>query len=222
MTEQTDKPIIFELDKYSLFTPVEGNRRAVLSFSLRDGFPRVTVFTHIQSDNDGKGIINIAFDLSHFLVFLSRLEKVARSDELNKKEKATVKYFPRDREGRITGNPEPASELWFGKNEHGIIWLSVVQPKRPKIVFDIVMSDFHEFHNSKGESFTKAEGSLAITLAMISVLRYHFIERAVSFRDTSVPRQQKFIPSMRTDKSSSKQTGTPSIDDIDIDTDIPY
>lgn len=221
MSTQPDKPLIFDLDKYALFTPVEGNRRAALNFGLREGYPRITVFTSTQSDKDGKGVITVAFDLDHFLIFLTRLERLARTDGVSK-EKATVKHFPRDATGKITGNPEPSAELWYGKNDQGIVWLSVVQPNRPKIVFEITISNFHDFHNTKGEPISKAEGSVARAVTMAGVLRYHFTDRCLNFRDTSIPRVKTLPYSQRNKGASNTGTPVPSIDSLDIGSDVPY
>lgn len=189
MTEQTEKPKIFVLDRYTLFAGVENNQRASMEFGLREGYPRITVWTRSESDNNGKGFLSAPFDLDHFLMFLTRLEFVARQKEPTK-EQALVKHWPRDPEGKIKGDKEVSCEVWFGKDEDGTVWISLVQPNRPKIKFEIVMSDFHEFRTKDGV-MSKGMASMLRTIVMCGVLREWFTTHSLSFRDTSIPRPSK-------------------------------
>ncbi len=221
--EQAPKPTILELDRFTFYAPVEGNKRASLCFSMREGYPRLTVWTRTQSDNEGKGVINIPFDILHFNVFLDRLTRIARSETVPVKERALVKHFPRNSEGKITGDPEVTGEIWYGKNEHGVVWISAQQPNRPKIIFEINVSNFHEFQNSKGEPISKSEGSIAVTTSMIHILRTHFTNSATSFRDTSQPRPKTGPYSSRNkqpNSEASKQAS--SMEFAKFDNDVEY
>lgn len=184
------KPKIYQLDACSLFAPVEGNKRANLSWSYRDQYPRLTVFTRTESDNDGKGVLTAAFDLEHFTIFLNALERVART-EGEQRGTAAVKHWPRDGQGKINGDREVTCEVFYGKNADGVVWISLVQKDRPKIVFKIELSEYHEYKNSKGQVLTPAEGSVARTIAMCAILKEAFIRQLTTFRDTSIPRENK-------------------------------
>lgn len=222
MSEATEKPKIFELGPYALYEPVEGNKRAILSWSIREQYPRVSVFTNVDSDKagPGKGVINAAFDLDHFMIFLDRLEAIARG-ATDVKEKATVKHFPRDEAGNIKGDREVTSEVWYGKDQDGMVWISVQQPQRPKIAFKITLSDFHEFFNKTGQPATAAEGSVHRTIVMVRVLRQKFMERALAWRDTSIPRPKSTPYSQRgkqggAAKNNYNQESSYAFDDSDI------
>lgn len=188
MATTSEKPKIFELSRYSLFAPAPENRQSSMRFGIRDGYPRISVFTSIESDKDGKGVISIGFDIDHFLMFLSRLEKVARHDG-ETKEKITVRYKKKDARGNPTDELETGSELWYGKDGEGIVWLSVVQTGRPRIMFKVTMSDFHEFFNFKGERLTASEASVLRTLTLAGVLRCSFTTQFAQWRDTTLPRE---------------------------------
>lgn len=222
-TFPVEKPKIFELDKYSLFAAVEGNARASMNFAVREGYPRITVFTRTQSDMEGKGMINVPFDLDTLLVFLMRLEAIARSEAVDIKEKMSAKHWPRDPTGKIKGDLEVTSELFFGKNSDGVVWLSATAPNRPRIVFELSLSEYNQFTNAKGEFLTKAEGSRARTLSFISALRYHMTAKCLSFRDTSIPRDNKGPYSGRNKAAEANKSVTASVaEDIYLGDDLPY
>lgn len=214
MTNAPTKPKIYELERCSLYAPVAGNKRAMLTFSIRSGYPRISVFTRTESDNGGKGVINFAFDLEHFLIFLNRLEAIVRSPG-STKEKVTVRYRKKDANQRPTDELETAGELYFGKNEEGVVWLSILQTDRPRIQFEITLSDYHEFFNGKGERLTKGEASTLRSLVIIHVLRQSFIGQAATFRDVSIPRHEG-----GNDRSDTKSAAPVSSDGVFDD--IPY
>ena len=224
MSQFNDKPkaIIFELERYTLFAAVEGNARASMSFAVREGYPRVTVFTRSKSDMDGKGMINVPFELDTFLVMLMQLEQIART-EGRCVMKIDAKHWPRDGEGKIKGDLEVTSELFIGKNDDGIVWLSAQAPNRPKIVFELTLSDYNGFTNVKGEKLTKAEGSKFRTLALISALRFHMTQKCLTFRDTSIPRDNKGPYSGRAKTAAATASATATVaSDLYLDDDITF
>jgi len=223
MSEVKARPPIFELDRYTFWTSVEGNKRAAMSFGIKEGYPRITVFTNTQSDHDGKGAIIASFDLEHFLIFLNHFEKVVKTNGPSK-EMVNIKHFPRDTAGKITGDREVTGELWFGKNEEGVVWISAQQPNRPKIVFEILLSDFHEFRNSTGQLMTKGEGSISRALTLVPILRHHFIDKCLHFRNTSTPREKSLPYSQRGNQTENITTSKPtgSVYDNMDESDIPY
>lgn len=188
-SNQVKKPKLFNLDAFALYTPVENNQRASLQWAIRDGYPRITVFTRIKSDNDGKGFINAPFDIFTFIALLDKIEQTAKSPGPSKS-MVTCKHWPRDETGKITGDLEVTSEVWFGKNDDGVVWISVTAPNKPKIVFEFLLSNYHEFKNSKGEPISKSEGSMLKTISMMRLLKHHYTQHSGEFRDTSVPRPQ--------------------------------
>ena len=63
------------------------------------------------------------------------------------------------------------SELYFGRDTNGVIWISVVAPNRPKIKFEYRISDFHKIFKGDGSQLSEAESSTLQATATIRALR---------------------------------------------------
>lgn len=172
MSEVPAQPIrILDFEKMQMWTPTPGapGKRAKLGFGIRDGNPRITVFTNDPKDTVSKGIIYAAMNPETFFAFLQMFEKVARSSE---ETKMKIDCFGlRYENDKPTKDRILLSELYFGRTAEGIVWLSVVAENRPKIKFDFKISDFHGIFNGAGNQISEAEASQLEALAKIGLLR---------------------------------------------------
>ena len=163
---------IFDLDKLTMYAPTPGveGQRAKLAWGIRMGYPRLTVFTNDPADKENQGgIIRAPMDPKTFMAFLDLMRGIIRSSDEAKPRKIdmfTAKY----ENDRPTREKELVSELWYGRNADGIIWISVVAPNRPKIVFHFTVSEYHAFYKPSGEAFTPAEASSLAASAAIALL----------------------------------------------------
>lgn len=172
MSEELAQPIkILDFDKMQMWTPTPGapGKRAKLGFGIRDGNPRITVFTNDPKDTASKGIIYAAMNPETFFAFLQLFEKVVRSTE---ETKMKIDCFGlRYENDKPTKDRILLSELYFGRGVDGIVWISVVAENRPKIKFDFRISDFHGIFNGQGNQISEAEASQLEALAKIGLLR---------------------------------------------------
>lgn len=163
-----------ELDKFQMFTPAPGNtgKRSRLTWSSYRGNPRVTIFTQVQDDTN-KGIIFAPMNPETFLIFLELLEQVARNpaESKQKLECYTLIRLGEDTNGKKSSEKVLVSDLYFGRDRDGLVWLSVVAENRPKIKFDFKISDFHKLYKGDGNSISEAEASSLQALAVIRALR---------------------------------------------------
>lgn len=167
------KVVFLNFLKFDMFaeTPNHPGRRAKLSFGVRDGNPRITVFTNDPTDTVNKGAIYAPFSPEVFLAFLDVFEKAVMNGN-DTKYKIDCLTYARDETGKVDLTTKiPTSQLWFGKDKTGICWISVTSGTRPKIPFQFKLSEFHNFYNSKGEKLSDAENSDIVALATIRGLR---------------------------------------------------
>ena len=71
------------------------------------------------------------------------------------------------------------SELWFGKDDEGVAFISVISGERPKIKFEFNISDYHKIHRS-GNPITKAEASCLQALAVVRLYVEYLLSITVS------------------------------------------
>lgn len=164
---------IFDLEKFMMFAPTPGveGRRARLAWGLREGNPRLTVFTGDPKDTAGRNIINARMDPVTFYAFLNSLEEVARSpaESRCKLECMTGEYQDR----QATGKKVLDSTLYYGKNAEGLVWLLIESaiPDRPKVRFIFEVYDYHAFYKTDGTAWTRGEASTHSAVATVNALR---------------------------------------------------
>lgn len=172
-TNQADKPKIQELEKFGLFTPAPGAdfKRSRLAWCIRDGNPRITVYTNVPEDKTNYGIIPAPMNPETFGIFLDLWEQIVKSDVADRKK---VQCFTAQR----TADGKPGekillSEVLFGRDNEGIVYIIVkaADDARPKIKFDVKLSEYHKIFKGDGTPLTEKEGSTLQALAMINTLR---------------------------------------------------
>lgn len=187
MSEQQFYPFK-ELEKFQLFTETPGvpGKRSRLGFSSYRGNPRITVFTNVPNDT-GKGVINAPMNPETFLVFLDLLEKVALNPA-ESKHKIDCWTVMRAAEGQEANREKTLlSELYFGRDAAGLIWISVTAPNRPRIKFDYRISDFHKIYKGDGTQLTEGESSTLQAMATIRALREVMIVHMSELKPPYIP-----------------------------------
>lgn len=182
MADIADRPKIQDLDKFMLFAaPNSGaDKRPRLVWGVRDNNPRITVYTNLETDKASKGVIYAGINPETFYIFLNLFEKILAgpNGEKNKIDCFGTKWVDGERqEGKVL-----ISELWFGKSAEGIAWLSLTAPDRPKIRFDLQISDYHKLFHNDGTVFTEQEGSILQAQALILGLRHAYLSYAGAVR----------------------------------------
>lgn len=183
MAEIADKPKIHEINRFTMFTAAPGveGKQSRLAWCVRDGQPRITVYTNIPSDASNMyGILSANMNPETFFVFLDELEKIALGQSNVKR--ALTCYTSFRQENGSYGEKKLMSKLLFGKDENGMVWLSVVAENRPKIKFEIKFSDWHELLLEDGTSPPASELSVAQTLAICKAMRVIYARLVSEFR----------------------------------------
>jgi hypothetical protein len=166
-----EQPRIMDFVRFQLWTPTPGaeGKRARLAFGIRDGNPRVTVFTNDPNDKVDKGVIFAGIDPETFFAFLMDFERIVRQ---NKEDKNKLDcYRSRWENDKPTSDRILGSTLRYGKDADGIVWICLEADNRPKIRFNFKLSEWHAFVKSDGNHISEAEGSVYSALAKIALLR---------------------------------------------------
>lgn len=165
---------IFESAALVMWAPSPGtdNKFAKLSWGISGVNPRITVFTNNPADT-GPGIVNSVIsapmNLVTMLTFLSHLENCVKSSTEIKGRIAC--YTMKWENGLRTNEKILLSEVWFGRDAEGLIWISLISPNRPQIRFVFSISDYCVITKSDGTTTTNAENSQISALATITALR---------------------------------------------------
>jgi len=183
-TDTAVKPKINELHKFSMFTasPNAEGKRSRLAWCIRDGNPRISVYTNDPNDKVSYGIIPCPMNPETFLIFINLFEKVIKGEN-NNKYKIDCFTAYKDNEGKRQ-DPILLSELWFGKDENGIVWISALALNRPKIRFNFAISDFHRFYKADGNPLNESESSQMQAYAVITAIKDIYTSLFSGFRPT--------------------------------------
>jgi hypothetical protein len=127
-----------------------------------------------------------------FLILMGKLEKIISSPAGTRDlmKNFTVPKVPEgsnerpDRSVRIH-----LSDTWIGKDDNGIIWISVVAENRPKIKFEFRISDFHKLFHGNGTALTEAEASELQARAWVRGVTMAMQSQFATLRDP-IPRDE--------------------------------
>jgi hypothetical protein len=143
--------------------------------------PRITVFTNDPEDSgekNGYGKITANLDPVVFFALMGKLQKIIDGpDGVEDKVKCENKNFTFPG-GKRSEEPTVVSELHFGKDVDGVVWISVTAQNRPRIKFPFGPNDFHTLFHRGGEQFSKGEASslwAAGWVRLMSILVPHFL-----------------------------------------------
>jgi hypothetical protein len=171
MSEQAEQPIrIQDFERLQMWTPTPGaaGKRAKLSFGIRDGNPRITVFTNDPNDKISSGVIYAAMNPETFYTFLELFGNVVRAKE---EIKYKINCFgTRWENDKPTKDKVLISDLCFGRDAEGMIWICVIADNRPKIKFEFNISDYHLLMDGDGKQFDKARASRLEASAKLALL----------------------------------------------------
>lgn len=148
--------------KLKLWASNGAGKNASLSFGFVGNNPRINVYTNIENDRDN-GRISANMDIPVFIAFLNILKQAIdfKPTEATPDFKVKIENKrPNFKPGAEKGSKVTESELWVGKDNEGVVWLSVTAYQRPKIKFPFSLSDYHALQHSTGEFFTKGEASV--------------------------------------------------------------
>jgi len=202
---------INELEKFAMFMNAPGaeGKRSKLSWYIREGSPRITVYTNIPSDTINRGAISAAMNPETALIFLDLFEKGILDNNAFKYKLECFTTPWSDTGERL--DKKVTSELWFGKDNTGMVWISILSDNRPKIKFEFKISDWHRIFHADGTQFTEVEGSVLQAMAVIKAMRNIITSHASIFRQPPQPQTAK--PSADSFVSSPAPKGS-EFDDV--------
>jgi hypothetical protein len=170
--ETEKKYSIFDFEKLSLMS-TQG--KAKLKFGIYRNNPRVTVYTNEQDDaKNNYGMITAALDPIAFGSLLELLDDLANKPGANNvKYKVDSLTLVQNEESRQRETKLTASVV-VGRDEEGVIWISVIADGRPKFKFEFGNFKFHKFFHPDGTQMTKAELSTIAAKATVKFLNSIF------------------------------------------------
>lgn len=155
----------------SMFAPNGEGKFASLGFDFKKNDPIITVRTNIPGDaNNDFGRIQAQIPLDYFYTVLEMLVYAA-----NATEPFRWAYEHKDKkfigQGKMTDGPVLIYRLIVGREESGVVFLSIVQEKRPNIKFSFLNNTKTTFKDNDGNEMPKAIESKLLTLGKVASLR---------------------------------------------------
>lgn len=213
-TNQTETITVDKLTLYSL-VDAEKKRFAKLTWGIRAGYPRLTVYTNHQEFGTGNvfdGIITAPMDMVVLGNLLQLLEQVANgdSDVKYKVDCFNAKWV----DGQRTDERYLQATIMFGKDKEGLVWLSVIENKKPKIKFNITISDYINIYKSDGSQLSASEASCMAARSYVKIVRKTY-DRLIT--DSLIDTAKRYTAKPK--ESPVKQNTATSLPDDD---DIPF
>lgn len=155
----------------SLYAPNGEGKFANMSFDIKKNDVLITVRTNIPADaNNDYGRLQALVPLDKFYTFLEMVEFAAMSTAPFR-----YAYEHRDRkfigQGKMTDGPVLHYRLVVGREENGVVFISVVLEKRPNIKFSFLNDTKTTFKDSDGNEMPKDLESKFLALGKIKAIR---------------------------------------------------
>lgn len=170
MTDNTYKTY-YDISKVVIWADDEGvsndnGRRPRMVFGLRDGNPRVMVFT---GENLPAGVITFPMDHYTFGSVLRSFKRVVDGEPGNRLSIESIGSVYKD--NKPTNETRLVSTLHIGKTKDGIVYLSLIEDTKPKIVFPLKATKWHKYKDSNKEDLPEAEVSVMLAEGIIELLQ---------------------------------------------------
>ena len=163
---------IVRLGRVAMFAdPLEKNGKAPkLEFSLRGQYPRINVYTGQDVDNDDSFSNNIAapMDAKALYILLDAIEKAAVNDTDAKlsMECWSHKYV----DGKPTEEKIIVGTVVCGRDDDGVMYLTVTEENKPTILFKYIISDYTRLRTPEGQ-LSKRSASNLVAKWSVKLLR---------------------------------------------------
>lgn len=163
------KKIALDNPKLTMYAPNSVGKSARLAWGLVDNNPRITVHTNDPNDsNNDYGRISAHLDATTLYAIFELLKATIDAPGKCRDKIDCLKYtFPN---GKRSDKPSVTASVVVGKDENGVIWISLSAYQRPQIQFKFSNPDFHHFIHEDGTRFTHNEVSVLYAKAYINLL----------------------------------------------------
>lgn len=158
------KPVkLVKFLSFSLKKELADNDFASLQWSIRMGYPRISVFTTNKKTEkfDYNTLITAPFDYLTLFTFLNKCKEIIAGKNGNKT--SINCYNIAYNNGVKTDEKILQATVTCGKDDSGVIYLAAIEAGKPKIRFDIV-------HNDRFYEYLKADGTVETDKGALSVL----------------------------------------------------
>lgn len=186
----SDRPLtILDTGKATMWAPNGEGKFANLRFNVNKRNQVVaTVYTNIPNDTVENGRIKAEIDPEYFHAWMASLEQAIRSNEAFR---AGIVFTDKKfiGPGRMTDGPVEQWTLVAGRDDQGIVFVSVVAPKRPNIKFSMLSNQKHSFRDAAGNEMDKRLESTIIAAGKLVMLR-DSVGKALDTAKTEVVRKQ--------------------------------
>lgn len=200
--ENLPKAVFRTFQRYILYAPTPGveGKRARLQWGFRDDMPRISVSTNDPNDKVMNGLMYAGIAPVEFGMFLEKLKQMTT---MPRGSKSKVDCF-----GTVNEEKRLLTEIRFGKNNDGIMWMGLYSPERPFIIFKLGVSDWHGFHGTDGTQLSDEEASCLYTQVMTGILTSVYNTcHALEFDKLST-RQQAYKDRFAAQSTTTKPTET--------------
>lgn len=209
--ETEKKYTVFDFDKLSMSSTVG---KAKLRFGIYRNNPRISIYTNDPEDaKNNYGIITAPLDPMVFMTMLELLQDLSDKPSANNVKYKLDNMTLVNVEGSGQGNfskkeMKLLSNVFIGKDEEGVIWISVASENRPKFKFEFGNFMFHKFYRPDGSQMTKAELSIVAAKAAVKLLSNIF--------STYVTTNYEHMPASAFKKGSPRKPNTSNFDGDDL------
>lgn len=143
----------------------DNGKRARMVLTFRDGNPRLNVYT---GEPMPQGIIGFPMDHYTFGSVLNLLEQVANAEPGYRVSVDSIGTLYEN--NKPTNQTRVVSVLHMGKTKEGVVYLSVIDETKPKIIFPLKPTKWHNYKGPDKEPLSDGEVSVHIAKGLVKTI----------------------------------------------------
>ncbi len=146
------------INKLSLSDINLAEKRCSLTWSIRDGYPRISIFYGENSENAGfENMTILPFTHQSIIALFGCIKKVA-SDDVNDKSYSLSCINNVFRDGRRTDEKEIVGTVVVERDDKGIIQLKIKTSSKPDVRFRLLIDhDWFKVYDKNGTEITTSK-----------------------------------------------------------------
>ena len=184
---------IVDLDRLKLWCnhPTLPNINSKLSFGIRDGFPRITLFTNDPNERDAAGRLSCSFDIITFYTFIRLFKRIIMTD---KEDSNKIACYTHTWENGVKVSNEKVLQaiLEFGKHNNKC-YIKINYPNRDTGTFIFSGSIFHDILKADESLFSESERSSLEAIDFLEVAADLYKEATVLYSIPTTLKEEKLI-----------------------------
>ena len=203
----------YDISRFVIWGDEDSGTKSRMVFSFRDGNPRITVYIPTTSQTT---VVSFPCDTVNMVSILNYIKEAANSEPGYKVSVDSLTSVYED--NKPTKDKKLVSTLHIGKSMEGLVYLSVIAPDKPKVVFTIKPSEYHVFRDKDKQNISVGEVSKRMAIGIADLMLNIIADILVKYTEEEYRTQAngKKLTTIRQQPQTAEVVNSKTIEELDL------